>query len=245
MLVLTLKQNVGAQGFVNLNFESSEIVTSNYSSFLGSYYGTANVPVWTGYSSPGSSGANLFTYNDPTLGTPSAALVGTYALDGTWSMLLQAFSLGGASISQTGLVPSNAESLLSVAQQVAYSTGTLQVSLGDQNLTFYSLLNEANCTLYGANISTYAGQTEELTFSALQDLSGPCVWEIDDIQFASSSVPEPSLFSLLISSMIVLCHQLTRPNLLARVGAGRKPEFIEMMQVGVSFNSGSARLAGR
>ena len=34
-------------------------------------------------------------------------------------------------------------------------------------------------------------------------------------------------------------------NYLAGVGAGRKPEFIEMMQVGVSHNSGSARLAGR
>ena len=35
------------------------------------------------------------------------------------------------------------------------------------------------------------------------------------------------------------------PTQLAGVGAGRTPEFIEMMQVGVSRNSGSARLAGR
>ncbi len=35
------------------------------------------------------------------------------------------------------------------------------------------------------------------------------------------------------------------PNYLAGIGAGRKPEFIEMMQVGVSLGSGSARLVWR
>ena len=35
------------------------------------------------------------------------------------------------------------------------------------------------------------------------------------------------------------------PNYLAGVGAGRTPEFIEMMQVGLSRKSGSARLVGR
>ncbi len=35
------------------------------------------------------------------------------------------------------------------------------------------------------------------------------------------------------------------PNYLAGVGAGRSPEFIEMMQVGVSYKSDSARLMGR
>jgi hypothetical protein len=34
-------------------------------------------------------------------------------------------------------------------------------------------------------------------------------------------------------------------NPLAGVGAGRTLEFIEMMQVGVSYKSGSARLVGR
>ena len=35
------------------------------------------------------------------------------------------------------------------------------------------------------------------------------------------------------------------PNHLAGVGAGRSPEFIEMMQVGLSHKSGSARFVGR
>ena len=36
-----------------------------------------------------------------------------------------------------------------------------------------------------------------------------------------------------------------QPNQLAGVGAGRKPEVIEMMQFRHSNRSGSARLAGR
>ena len=35
------------------------------------------------------------------------------------------------------------------------------------------------------------------------------------------------------------------PNYLAGVGAGWKPEFIEMMQDGHGYSSGSARLVGR
>jgi hypothetical protein len=35
------------------------------------------------------------------------------------------------------------------------------------------------------------------------------------------------------------------PNKIAGAVAGRAPEFIEMMQVGVSRSSGSARLMGR
>jgi hypothetical protein len=35
------------------------------------------------------------------------------------------------------------------------------------------------------------------------------------------------------------------PNQFARTAAGRPPEFIEMMQVGVGHKSGSARLWGR
>ena len=43
--------------------------------------------------------------------------------------------------------------------------------------------------------------------------------------------------------IFVVRHLL--PNKLAGVGAGRTPEFIEMMQVGASRGSGSVRLAGR
>ena len=39
--------------------------------------------------------------------------------------------------------------------------------------------------------------------------------------------------------------EFTPSNHLAGVGAGRAPDFIEMMQVGVSLKSGSARLVGR
>jgi len=39
--------------------------------------------------------------------------------------------------------------------------------------------------------------------------------------------------------------EFTPSNHLAGVGAGRAPDFIEMMQVGVSLKCGSARLVNR
>jgi hypothetical protein len=39
--------------------------------------------------------------------------------------------------------------------------------------------------------------------------------------------------------------EFTPSNHLAGVGAGRAPDFIEMMQVGVSLKSGAAQFMGR
>jgi hypothetical protein len=118
------------------------------------------------------------------------------ALDGNYSVLLQG---GGtapyASISQTGFVPVSAESLDFKAERFGVGVGTLQVSLGGQNLSYFALSNGPNYTLYGADISAFAGQTEQLTFSALDD-QYPNNWAIDDIQFSSEPVPEPTTFAL-------------------------------------------------
>jgi hypothetical protein len=196
VVLIALSQNAFGQAFVNLDFEQSTIVSSNYDSEFGFYYGTANVPGWTG-----GLGTNLFLYNDLSLGSPSVTLVGTGwgSIDGAFSMMLQAFPIGGASISQTGLVPIGTESLLFKAQQsgVGIPAGTLQISLGGQNLSFFALSSGANYTLYGADISNFAGRTEQLTFSALEDASGDNFCNIDDIQFSPSSVPEPSTLGLI------------------------------------------------
>ena len=53
-----------------------------------------------------------------------------------------------------------------------------------------------NYTLYGADISAWAGQTEELTFSALQSSFGLNDWIIDDISFSQTAVPEPGAGAL-------------------------------------------------
>jgi hypothetical protein len=76
------------------------------------------------------------------------------------------------------------------------------VSLGGQNLSYFALSNGPNYTLYGGNIpSAFAGKSEQLMFSALE---GENFWEIDDIQFSSSPVPEPSELALAALGTLLL-----------------------------------------
>lgn len=192
-----------AQGFVNLDFEAANL--SAYGAGPAVVPITNAIPGWTAVGTPS---ANDILYNDVSLGSPTVSLVGINnqfdpsSLDGSFSVVLQAFFTGGASISQTALVPVSAESLLFEAKQGG--AGTLQVSLGGQNLSYSVLSSGANYTLYGANISAYAGQTEQLAFSALAVVSGGNIWNIDDIQFSSSTVPEPSDFALVALGALLL-----------------------------------------
>jgi len=147
-------------------------------------------------------------YNDLSLGTPNVSLLGLNhqygpaPLDGAYSIILQAFpyGTGSPSISQTGLVPASARSLFFEAEQSGSGTpaGILQVSLGGQNLPVYAVSSGANYTLYGADVSAFAGQTKQLTFLADAIGPGDNFWEIDDIQFSPSSVPEPSVLGLFV-----------------------------------------------
>jgi hypothetical protein len=96
-----------------------------------------------------------------------------------------------ASISQTGLIPVGTESLLFEAYRVG--PATLSVFLGGQNVSYFAMSTTANYTVYGVDISAFAGQTETLNFSAFGPGSVKNSWTIDDILFSSSPIPEPSL----------------------------------------------------
>ena len=90
------------------------------------------------------------------------------------------------------MVPASALSLSFKAQS---GIGTLLVSLGGQNLSFLALATGSNYTLCGANIPVgLAGQSEQLEFTALAGNNN--YWTLDDIQFSSSSVPEPNELAL-------------------------------------------------
>src|SRR5262249_5063283 len=80
---------------------------------------------------------------------------------------------------------------------LASGGGPLLVSLGGQDISFSAILTGPNYAMYGGNIpSGLAGQIEQLMFSTPTD-GGNNYWEIDDIQFSSSAIPEPSAFGLL------------------------------------------------
>ena len=187
-----------SQGFVNLDFESA-VITPDPSSpyYPNAVHASDAIPGWT---ATGFIGPTDILYNSPSLGSTSVSILGTSgfppALDGNFSVLLY----GGvgeaatdASISQTAIVPVSAESILFKAQG---SGGSLLVSLGGQNISFFALSTGANFTLYGGNIPlAFSNQSEQLIFSAPPD-GGNNAWNIDDIQFSPSAVPEPGEFAL-------------------------------------------------
>jgi hypothetical protein len=186
--------NGQAQGFVNLDFEDA-----NLSGYAAGPVPTSDaVPGWT---AGGYLGPNQMLYNNITIGSPNVSIVSSASvfpspIDGTFSVFLQ----GGdaptpsAFISQTGLIPASARSLLFKAQADGGAPiNSLAVSVGGQNVSFSAISAGPNYTLYGSDISAVAGLTEQLTYSVLEYYQ----WNIDDIQFSSSSIPEPSVFGLI------------------------------------------------
>jgi hypothetical protein len=193
LLLLISSQAGFPQGFVNLNFESAKIIPDPASGYYP--YGIAITNALPGWAVFGSTQGDI-TYNAPSVGSTFVTLWATNGaqISGNYSILLTGgLSPFPATISQTGLVPAGSESLLFEAQA---GSSTLQVSLGGQNLTFIALSSGANYTLYGADVSTFANQTEQLMFSAINVSSGLNNWNIDNIQFSTSAIPEPSALAL-------------------------------------------------
>jgi MYXO-CTERM domain-containing protein len=207
VLLLIGNQFGFAQGFVNLDFEDAVIIHDPSSGYPNAVYASDAIPGWT--TTGGFLGSNDILYNTPSAGSTSVSILATNghpsALDGNFSVgLYGGGTASSASISQTGLVPVSAKSILFVAQGGgAPGAVILLVSLGGQNIPFYALSTVAPYTsVYGGNIPpTFAGQIEQLTFSALE---GENFWNIDDVQFSSSSVPEPSEFALAALGALLL-----------------------------------------
>jgi len=196
------------QGFVNLNFESAQVIPAT-----GSYpngIDTANaLPGWSVYY--GANQQSQITYNNPALGSTFVTLYATngFQLAGNYSVLLQGGgTASAATISQTGLVPLSAESILFYGAGNSSITSGLVVSVGGQNLSLTALSTGPNYTVYGADVSSFSGQTETLSFSALEAFGGYNNWNIDNIQFSSSAVPEPSVLALSgLGGLLLACRR--------------------------------------
>lgn len=210
-----LLRSASGQGFANLNFEQS-IITSSSPSGYGFDIGTANVPGWTEYYGWGdanySGGASL-AYNNPTLDAPGVALVDRAnwypAVEGSYSILLQGGTISGghaygatngAALGQTGRIPSTAHTI-SFWASTSYNSG-LQVTFNDQILSLVDISNSLNYAIWGADISSYSGQTGELRFTATYPFG---VSIIDNIQFSPVPIPEPSFLGLLVLVGLALC----------------------------------------
>ncbi len=202
-----------AQSFTNLNFESATPSTPILGP-VGPFYQPVGLalPGWTAYM--GTTPQSEILQNDYTLGSGSVDIFGpdyTAAgpqgsfdpgiIDGNFTVFLQAGApspgLGNASIEQYGTVPMAIQSLEFKAWDWLPSTSILAVSFKGNILSPVVIGSGSNYTLYGANISGFAGQSGQLEFSAVWNLSGPSYTELDDIAFSTNSVaPEPSIVAL-------------------------------------------------
>jgi len=199
-----------AQGtFQNLDFESARIIFDD-PPYYKSIATTNALPDWSAFS-----GTNQLTnipYGSGGLISPVMLRSQTNggSLSGNYSVFLGFNSASPqpgntiGSISQTGRVPADALSLLFEVGTGFYD-GPLTISLGGQDLSYIAISNASNYTLYGADISTFAGQTETLTFTAGVN-GGLANAELDNIQFSQVAIPEPSAISLICLSSGVLFY---------------------------------------
>jgi hypothetical protein len=195
-----------AQGtFQNLDFEATSIPSSQPSSDYSdpSTWVTASaaLPGWSAFL--GTNQLPTVLYNSVTSGSASVSLmrVGD-SLEPTLEETFSAVLLGGityvppgyfvqenASLSQTGLVPADAQSIHFKSRLM--SGNTIEVSLGGQSLFLVPLRVTAAYTLYGADVSAFAGQTTELRFTSIIRDGQFNHWMLDSIQFSPQSIPEP------------------------------------------------------
>ncbi len=192
-----------AQGtFQDLNFEEANIVPIVGSQYYPYAVTVANaLPGWT--VDYGNVQQSQILYNDPSLGGTAVTLLaegyppGNYtAIDGSFSVVLQGglnmnLQPTAAKISQTGQIPAGTQSLLFECASDFSPNEPPEVLIGNDELTLFPIRNGTvggeGYTIFGGNISAWAGQTEQLTLSAP---SGNFI--IDDISFSTSVVPEPS-----------------------------------------------------
>jgi hypothetical protein len=186
-----------AGGFVNLDFEDATIAPTPPGGF-GSFADPAQAfPGWTVGGGPTS-----VSYNDLSLGGPAISLMGPdfpngpgfTPLQGSYSVFLQYFEAESPpTLSQTGLVPSGAQSLNFLDPNLGNPSIGVVVSLNGIDISLASI---GGGRLGGNLPAGIAGTSALLMFTTTTghpDMDGAY---IDDIQFSPSIVPEPSAFAI-------------------------------------------------
>jgi hypothetical protein len=202
--------------FHNLNFEQATVTASGpepYPNFVP--IGSA-LPGWTAYL--GTQQITQVGYNSPTLSVATVCLIGTTwntsdvqdygfgIIDGNYSVDLETgitplnptTSYINASIEQNGTVPSTTASLQ--FKEAGFGPGPVSVSFDGNALVPVALSSGVSAdglpyTLFGVNISAWAGHAGELEFSTSSTVDYAYA-ELDDITFSPMAVPEPSMVAL-------------------------------------------------
>ena len=210
MFLLSGKFLGHSQGFINLDFESANLAAIPAGQGGGFVSATNAIPGWTAFI-----GANQTTQilqNNATTGLPSISIFGpdslaTGIIQGNYSVILTAGIVDGSvSISQTGLGPVSADTLLFEAAPNYAGAGQLSVLMNGQNVPYFALGTGPNYTVYGGDISAFSGLQETLKFSDSQIGSNFSYVELDNIQFSSLPVPEPGALTAL-GGLLLACRR--------------------------------------
>jgi len=217
-----LAQAAFGQSFVNLNFEDATVSPTPINTPGGDVDPASAFPGWTVGNSL--NGRLYVLYNLSTIGAPSVDLDGPNfpnydrraPLQGSFSAHLEYYdapSMGLPTLSQTGLVPAD-------AQSINFLVGSIVPNERDGVM----IVNGVTIPLvpisggrFAADISSFAGQVVQLTFTtATTDPNRNNLFYFDDIQFSASPVPEPASFVLLGIGAAGLLSLRKRLNLAAR-----------------------------
>jgi hypothetical protein len=189
LLLLIFAQHGFSQSFVNLNFEQATIVAGPGGRGV---VASNAIPGWTAYTD--GLPQTVIAYNTISLGGALISIHDTKdlalpPLQGVYSVNIQGSDPGitSAAIGQTGQIPTDAQSLTFWAQ-----LGSLQITFNGQVILYNPIGTGPNYVIYGGDISQFAGQTGQLVFAALPRTYG----FLDNIQFSTQPIPEPSGLAL-------------------------------------------------
>jgi hypothetical protein len=205
-LAYCLCLRVGAQGFVNLDFEDAQVVLNDPD--YGYLDWSLAVPGWSHNDGLDTS---IVYYRNSHLGESQRYLLVDWqspeaapgALEGDYSLYLAGGISGptgpyvNAFIAQTGTIPADARSIRLLAG------GVCRVLVNDTEVPLLSLGGDS----YGGDISAFAGSVAELK---ILDTSRPVPGEalvgvtLDAITFSPSAVPEPAAITVFCLGTLAL-----------------------------------------
>jgi hypothetical protein len=213
---LALLENAFGQVFQDLDFESATLVpvSGTFPVFV------QFAPAFPGWNESINSVQTNVVYNALALDSADIAIIDRTSpnfvgnvIDGNYTAVLQS-GLGSTApnnllptdvtLYQTGVVPAGTKSLQFKANEWFDSSGTFAVTLGGQTLSLAVLGTGANYTLYGGNVSQWAGQTAQLAFTVFAEIphQNDETLFLDDIHFSTQSVPEPDVIGLLVMAIV-------------------------------------------
>jgi hypothetical protein len=184
------------QAFTNLNFESANVPNVPTNQLGGLISVALGMPGWT--ANPYVVGPDMIGHNNMSTGGAFISIDGpswpsSQILQGNYSAYIVGSRFGtpaSAYIAQTGTIPMFTESIVFDTSLGA----DFQVTFSGQAIPTEQLGTGPNYVIIGGDVSAYAGQTDELRFTALPNVGGGF---LDNIQFLTSPVPEPGTLPFL------------------------------------------------